>query len=94
MYRSLTGLASEYLSNSFEKNSTQNVRKQRNTDTDLSLLLRKTNNEQRTISFRGPTLWNQLEPDAKQAPSLATFKRGIKTNYDDHSYFYYLSSYL
>ena len=78
MYKSLNGLVPEYLSDLFEKNSTRNFRKLRNTDTDLSLAFRKTNYGQRAISFRGPKLWNQLEPDAKQAPSLATFKRRIK----------------
>ena len=78
MYKSLNGLVPEYLSNLFRKNSTRYVRKLRNTDTDLSLPLRKTNNGQRDISFRGPKLRNQLERDAKQAPFLATFKRRIK----------------
>ena len=41
MYKSLNGLVPEYLSNRFEKNSTRNVRKLRNTDTDLSLNLTK-----------------------------------------------------
>ena len=85
MYNSLNGLVPEYLSNLFRKKSTQNVRKVRNTDTDLSLSLRKTNNEQRAVTLRGPKLLNQLELDAKQAPSFATFKRRIKTNYDDRS---------
>ena len=76
--RSLLWLVPEYLSNLFEKNSTRNVRKLRNTDADLSLPLRKSNNGQKAISFRGPKLWNQLKPDAKQAPSLVTFKRRIK----------------
>ena len=43
MYKSLNGLVREYLSDFFEKNSTRNVRKLRNTDTDLSLPLQKTN---------------------------------------------------
>ena len=72
MYKSLNGLVPEYFSNLFRKNSTRNVRKLRSTDTDLSLPLRKTNNGQSAISFRGPKLWNQRKPDAKQAPSLAT----------------------
>ena len=42
-------------------------------ETDLSIPLRKSNNGQRAISFRGPKLWNTLELDVKQAPSLATF---------------------
>ena len=78
MYKSLNGLVPEYLSNLFVKNSTRNVRELRNTETDLSLPLRKTKNGQNAISFRGPKLWNQLELDLKQAPSLATFKKRLK----------------
>ena len=74
MYKSLNGLVPEYLSSLFGKKSTRNVRKLRDTATDLSLPLRKTKNGQRAISFRGPKLWNQLELDAKQAPSLATLR--------------------
>ena len=75
MYKSLNGLVPEYLSNLFVKNSTRNVRELRNTETDLSLPLRKTKNGQKAISFRGPKLWNELELDLKQAPSLATFNK-------------------
>ena len=78
MYKSLNGLVPEYLSNLFVKNSTRNVRELRNTETDLSLPLRKTKNGQNAISFRGPKLWNQLELDLKQAPSLAAFKKRLK----------------
>ena len=79
VYKSLNGLVPEYLSSLFKKRSTRNVRELRNTETDLSIPLRKTNNGQRAISFRGPKLWNSLELDVKQAPSLATFKRRIKS---------------
>ena len=79
VYKSLNGLVPEYLSSLFEKKSTRNVRELRNTETDLSITLRKTNNGQRVISFHGPKLWNSLELDVKQAPSLATFKRRIKS---------------
>ena len=78
MYKSLNGLAPEYLSKRFVKNSTRNIRQLRNTETDLMLPLRKTSNGQRGISFRGSKLWNQLDYDIKQAPSLATFKRRLK----------------
>lgn len=81
MYKSLNGLVPEYLSDLFVKNSTRNVRKLRNTETDLSLPLRKTNNGQKAISFRGPKLWNHLELDVKQAPSLATFKKRFKNEH-------------
>ena len=79
VYKSLNGLVPEYLSSLFEKRSTRNVRELRNTETDLSIPLRKTNSGQRALSFRGPMLWNSLELDVKQAPSLATFKRRIKS---------------
>ena len=79
VYKTLNGLVPEYLSSLFEKRSTRNVRELRNTETDLSIPLRKTNNGQRAISFRGPKLWNSLELDVKQASSLATFKRRIKS---------------
>ena len=78
MCRSLNVLVPEYLSNLFVKNSTRNVRELRNTETDLSLPLRKTKNGQNAISCRGPKLWDQLELDLKQAPSLATFKKRLK----------------
>ena len=77
MYKSLNGLVPEYLSNLFVKNSTRNVRELKNTQADLSLPLQKTKNGQKAISFHGPKLWNQLERDLKQAPSLATFKKII-----------------
>ena len=80
MYKSLNGLAPEYLSKIFVKNSTRNIRQLRNTETDLLLLMRKTSNGQKGISFRGSKLWNQLDYDIKQAPSLATFKRRLKGN--------------
>ena len=79
MYKSLNGLVPGYLFSLFEKKSTRNARELRNTETDLSIPLRKTNNGQRDISFRGPKLWNNLELDFKQAPTLATFKRRIKS---------------
>ena len=66
VYKSLNGLVSEYLSSLFEKRSTRNFRELRNTETDLSIPLRETNNGQRAISFRGPKLWNSLELDVKQ----------------------------
>ena len=78
MYKSLNGLAPEYLSKRFVKNTTRNMRQLRNTDTDLLLPLRKTSNGQRGISFCGSKLWNQLDYDLKQASSLATFKRTLK----------------
>ena len=73
MFKSLNSLVPEYLSNLFVKNSTRNIRKLRNTETNLSLPLRKTSHGQNATSFRRHKLWNHLELGVKQAPSLATF---------------------
>ena len=80
VFKSLNGLVPEYLSTLFEKKLTGNDRVLRNTETDLSIPLRKTNNGQRAISFRGPKLRNNLELDVKQTPTLAAFKRRIKSS--------------
>ena len=79
MYKSLNGLVPGYISSLFEKNfdsNCQGTEKYRNRSFDT---FTKTNNGQRAMSFRGPKLWNNLELDFKQAPTLATFKRRIKS---------------
>ena len=71
MYKFLNGLVPEYLSDLFVKNCTRNVRELRNTETDLSLPLRKTKNGQNATSLRGPKLWNQPELDLKRCVAAA-----------------------
>ena len=86
MYKSLSGLVPEYLSNLFRKKSTRYVRKLRNTDTDLSLPLRK------QIMGRGLFLFVDLsfEINLNSMPNrhlpLPPLREESKTNYDDHSY--------
>ena len=91
MYKSLNDLAPEYLSTRFVKNSSRNIRQLRNTETDLFLPLRNTSNGLRAISFRGSQLWNQLDYDLQQAPSLATFKQRLKGNKCLYSVYFILS---
>ena len=84
MFKSINGLVPEYLSILFEKKSTRNVRGLSNTETDLSIPSRKTNNGLRATSFRGPKLWNSLELDVKQAQPLPPLRadsnrRNLKT---------------
>ena len=78
VYKSNNGLAPEYLSELFVQNSALTTMRLRNTKADLRVPLFKTSNGQKSISFRGPKLWNQLSSDVKLAPSLATFKRRLK----------------
>ena len=78
MFKSTNSLGPEYLSELFVKNSALNTMRLRNTETDLRVPLFKTANGQKSISFRGPKLWNQLSSDVRLAPSLSTFKRRLK----------------
>ena len=81
MYKSLSCLAPEYHSKTFVKDSAWIIRQLRNMETNLLLPMRKTSNGKKGRSFRGSKLWNQLDYDIKQAPSLATFKQRLKGNW-------------
>ena len=79
VYKSLDGLVPGCLSGLFEKRSTRGVGELRDAGTGLSMPLRESNNGRGAMSFRGPKLWNTLELDVRQAPSLAAFGGGIKS---------------
>ena len=78
MFKSTNSLAPEYLSKLFVKNSALNAMRLRNAEADLRVPLFKTANGQKSISFRGPKIWNQLSSDFRLAPSLFTFKMRLK----------------
>ena len=69
VYKSLNGLAPTYLSNIFSQNSSWSTVKLRNSLTDLRFPL-----GQKLFSYLDVHLWNSLEPEVKQAPSLYTLK--------------------
>ena len=73
-FKSLNDLAPNYFRHLLIRDSQQSHRALRNTDRDLKLPLKKTDNGQKGYSFRGAKLWNGLSAGAKRAPSLATFK--------------------
>ena len=74
VYKSLYGLVPTYLSDIFLKNSSRGTVKLRNSEYDLRIPLVKTRNGQKSFSYRGVNVWNSLEPEVKQAPSLFAFK--------------------
>ena len=74
VYKSLNGLVPTYLSDIFLKNSSRGTVKLRNSEYDLHIPLFKTSNGQKSFSYRGVNVWNSLEPEVKQAPSLFAFK--------------------
>ena len=51
VFKSLNGLVLEYLSSLFEKTSTRNVRELRNTETDFSIPLRRSNGQRALFIF-------------------------------------------
>ena len=77
VFKSLNGLAPQYLSSLFTRNSACSSRILRNTNTDLRLPLKKTANGQKCFSFRGAQLWNSLSAESKQAPTVSLFKQTI-----------------
>ena len=79
VYKSLHELAPPYMQDMFHKLSDSRNRVLRNTETDLRIPLCKTSNGQRSFSYRGVTVWNQLSSEIKTAQSLAIFKNRLKT---------------
>ena len=45
----------------------------------IKIPLCKTSNGQRSFSYRGVTVWNQLSLEIKTAPTLAAFKTKLKS---------------
>ena len=77
VYKSLNGLAPQYLFDFFTRNSTLSSHCFGNTETDFRLPLKRTSNGQKCFSYRGAKLWNSLSAESKHAPSLNIFKQSI-----------------
>ena len=78
VYKSLRGLAPEYMQLMFTKLSENSSRSLRNTDTDLRIPCFATSYGQRSYSYRGVNVLNKLSTEINNAPSLATFKYLLK----------------
>ena len=74
VFKALTGLAPEYLSKLFIRNSETHLLALRNTSTDLQLPKKRTSNGQKCFSYKGVKSWNCLPLEIKQASSLNVFK--------------------
>ena len=77
VFKSLNGLAPQYLWGLFTKNSQCSSYSLRNTETDLRLPAKETANGQKCFSYRGAKLWNSLSAESKQVFSLSSFKRTL-----------------
>ena len=78
VFKALNGLAPEYLSNLFIRNSESHLMALRNTSTDLHLPKKSTTNGQKCFSYRSAKSWNCLPFQIKQAFSLKVFKAKLK----------------
>ena len=76
-FKALNGLAPQYLSELFSRNSQGSHHSLPNTSTDLKLPLMKTGNGQKVFSYRGAKYWNSLSAESKQAAKLNSFKTTI-----------------
>lgn len=81
VFKSLNGLAPEYLCGLFTKNCEHSSYTLRNTENDLRLPLKKTTGGQKSFSFRGAKTWNSLSFESKQASSLSLFKKTLKKSF-------------
>ena len=77
VFKALDGLAPQYLTELFSRNSQRFLHILRNASTDMKLLLFKTANSQKCFSFRGVKYWNGLSAESKQAVTLHNFKASI-----------------
>ena len=78
VYKSLHGLASDYMQLIFIKLLESISRSLRNTDTDLEVPRFATAYGQRSFSYRGVNAWSKLNTEIINAPSLATFNDLLK----------------
>ena len=74
VFKCLNSIAPKYLCDIFTKDTVNATRSLRNTNTDLSLPLRRSANGQKCFSFRGAKCWNDLSTAAKQTTSIKAFK--------------------
>ena len=76
VYKSLHGLAPDYLCSKFERQET--AYNLRDSENKLNVSLPRTNYFKNSFSYSGATLWNSLPRNIRQAESLKLFKRLIK----------------
>ena len=76
VYRSLHGLAPNYLSSKFERREV--AYNLRDSENKLNVPLPRTNYYKNSFSYSGAILWNSLPCNLREAESLGQFKRLLK----------------
>ena len=78
MYRSLSDLPPQYLSDLFVRLSDFHTREVSNTKNDLALPLMRTVSGQKAFSYRGTKVWNKFNIDMKETHSVYSFKSRLR----------------
>jgi len=87
VYKSLHGLALEYLSSKFQRREAAYTCNLRDSENKLNVPLLCTNYYKNSFSYSGAILWNSLPCDLREAESLRQFKCLLKEMYEaQHSW--------
>ena len=76
VYKSLNGLAPDYLSSRLVDRSSATNYQLRNTEASLAIPLPRTNFLKNSFSYRGAVLWNSLPIGLRQVKTLSEFRSG------------------
>ena len=81
VYKSLNGLAPDYLVNLYTKVWEKHTRNLRSvTNDDLAVPFAKTNYFQKSFSVEGAYIWNSLPTDVKQIQNINTFNLSLRSH--------------
>ena len=83
VYKSLNGLALEYLRLKFTPISDILSYTLRDCEGKLAIPLPRTNSLKNSFSYSGAVLWNSLPVRLRQAQTLSSFKSGYSGFFDD-----------
>ena len=79
VYKSLNGLAPNYLSSKFiQRSDVITSYNLRDSDNKLAIPLPRTNHYKNSFAHSGAVLWNSLPSAARQATSLTNFRRFLR----------------
>ena len=82
VYKSLNGLAPNYLSSRFiQRSDVITAYNLRDSDGKLAIPLPRTNYYKNSFGYSGAVLWNSLPSAARQATSLTSFRRLVTTRH-------------
>ena len=77
VYKSLNGLAPDYLKSMFTDQSAISTYSLRNCEVKLAVPLPRTNFLKNSFSYNGAVMWNSLLTNLRQAQTIASFKSSL-----------------